>query len=256
MINDSSSRFSHLLWSENSTWFSIDGLFFVETQLECSRTDLIAGQNAFSFYKMRHLVDEYRDFFSKLPPRKIQGLLELGLYDGGSVPFWNEILNPMHHVGIDIQNKNNNNYLEKYISGKTESSIKTFWNTPQQDVEKLTIILDQEFGDLPLDLVIDDASHFYEESKKSFEIVFPKLSDGGMYIIEDWAWNHWTGVNYGDKKPLTNLIFEFIECLGTSRELISSISVFQGFCVVFKSFTSKTEKSKNISLNDFIHRNI
>lgn len=256
MINDNPFNFSHALWSDDSTWFSINGLNFVEIQLECSRKDLVAGYNAFAFYKMKHLVDEYNEFFSKLSPRKIYGLLELGLYDGGSVPFWNEILNPEHHVGIDIQDKNDNPYLKDYISRKAESSIKTFWNTPQQDAEKLTLILDQEFGNLALDLVIDDASHFYEESKRSFEIIFPKLSDGGMYIIEDWAWNHWVGASYENKKPLTSLIFEFIECLGTSKDFISSISLFQGFCVLFKSSAAKMDKSQNFKLSNVIHRNV
>lgn len=32
------------------------------------------------------------------------------------------------------------------------------------------------------------ASHAYEETKASFEFLFPLLSPGGVYLIEDWSW--------------------------------------------------------------------
>jgi len=41
-----------------------------------------------------------------------------------------------------------------------------------------------------LDLVVDDASHTYEETRVSFEFLFPLLSSGGIYVIEDWSWAH------------------------------------------------------------------
>ena len=41
-----------------------------------------------------------------------------------------------------------------------------------------------------LDLVVDDASHTYEETKASFEFLFPLLRPGGIYVIEDWSWAH------------------------------------------------------------------
>jgi hypothetical protein len=41
------------------------------------------------------------------------------------------------------------------------------------------------------DLVIDDAAHVYGQTKRSFECLFPTLAPGGLYIIEDWAWEHW-----------------------------------------------------------------
>ena len=38
----------------------------------------------------------------------------------------------------------------------------------------------------PLDLVIDDASHLYGPTMASFEVLFPRLRPGGLYVIEDW----------------------------------------------------------------------
>ena len=48
-------------------------------------------------------------------------------------------------------------------------------------------IMDREFGDAPLDLVVDDASHLYEETKASLEVLLPRVRPGGLFIIEDWA---------------------------------------------------------------------
>jgi len=39
-----------------------------------------------------------------------------------------------------------------------------------------------------VDLVVDDACHAYEETKASFEFLFPLLQPGGIYLIEDWSW--------------------------------------------------------------------
>ena len=50
-------------------------------------------------------------------------------------------------------------------------------------------IVEGELAD-ELDLVVDDASHTYEETRASFEFLFPLLSPGGVYVIEDWSWAH------------------------------------------------------------------
>jgi hypothetical protein len=39
-----------------------------------------------------------------------------------------------------------------------------------------------------MNLVVDDASHTYEDTKASFETLFPLLQPGGIYAIEDWSW--------------------------------------------------------------------
>ena len=53
-----------------------------------------------------------------------------------------------------------------------------------------TEIVDHELGDAALDLVVDDASHLYEPSRASFEVLFPRLRRGGIYVIEDWSCQH------------------------------------------------------------------
>src|SRR5215207_423787 len=59
---------------------------------------------------------------------------------------------------------------------------------PVRSRARLGAIVADEFGDEELDLVIDDASHRLEPTRTSFETLFPRLRDGGLYLIEDWKW--------------------------------------------------------------------
>ena len=54
----------------------------------------------------------------------------------------------------------------------------------------LASIVAKEFEGEPIDLVIDDASHLLEPTRASFEVLFPRLRTDGLFVIEDWAWEH------------------------------------------------------------------
>ncbi len=56
----------------------------------------------------------------------------------------------------------------------------------------MTEILDDELDDRPIELVIDDASHRYTETRSSFETLFPRLAPGAFFVIEDWSGLHLT----------------------------------------------------------------
>jgi hypothetical protein len=116
----------------------------------------------------------------------------------------------------------------------------------------------------PLDLIIDDASHMYGLTKTSFETLFPLLRPGGLYIIEDWAWGHWQEFQAQDhpwakETPLTKLVFELVETIGTGRAnsshhpLIANLAIFQGFTGVEHGGFDMAG-STNFRLEDFISR--
>ena len=66
--------------------------------------------------------------------------------------------------------------------------LKTYWGVDRATRKRLREIVDTEFDGVPLDLVIDDGSHLLEETRTSFETLFPRLRMGGLYVIEDWNW--------------------------------------------------------------------
>jgi hypothetical protein len=122
------------------------------------------------------------------------------------------------------------------ITYRSEVCNQSSGGIDQADSGALLRIVEQEFGGT-LDMVIDDASHLYEPTLASFQTLFPLLSVGGLYIIEDWAWEHreqfhspshpWAG-----KRSLTPLVFELVEATGSFTDLITSVEVFQGFVIV------------------------
>ena len=57
----------------------------------------------------------------------------------------------------------------------------------QGDQDRLADLVAADLGDAPLDVVIDDASHRYRPTVASFEVLFPRLRPGGVYVIEDWT---------------------------------------------------------------------
>ena len=90
-----------------------------------------------------------------------------------------------------------------------------------------------------LDLVVDDASHAYEETKTSFEVLFPLLRPGGIYVIEDWSWAHHPDYQSPDApfskgRALSNLLFEQIMLLGSTL-LISEIRVWRFLYLIQKA---------------------
>ncbi len=195
------------------------------------------GDQCFVFYKIKTLIDEYQRLFHSNPNFTVNHLLELGLWEGGSAAFWFECLKPQKLVGVDIAVRDNSAYFNQYLEqNHLKERLKLYWGVSQDDEVKLRELIEHEFNN-SLDLVIDDASHLYQFSKASFEILFPLLRPGGLYIIEDWAWGHWSqfqlpGPEWSREAELTNLVFELIQAVGTSRELFRQMTIFPGFVVI------------------------
>jgi hypothetical protein len=236
--------FDKLVWQEDR--MLLDELVFRLEQVKNTNWEL--GKDCFIFYKNKGLIDLYQKYWSKNTNFKVNNLFELGLWDGGSVAFWFEILQPQKHVGIDLQQRGDSKYFKKYINARQiNDRIKTYWSTNQADSAKLREIVNREFGSESLDLVIDDASHLYEPTKVSFETLFPLLCPGGLYIIEDWAWWHWKRLDpiFSGQTPLSKLIFELLEVAGSSTNIIENIVIYRGFTVIERG------KDKKITSGDF-----
>lgn len=241
--------FENLIWTADR--MLLDELIF---RLEPSASaDPDIDDHCFRFYKGKPLVDQYADYWASLKNFIPRNVFELGIWDGGSTAFWFEHLKPAKHVAIDLQDKQDSDYFRHYVSSRgVEENIKTYWKVSQADHARLSEIVAAEFTG-PLDLVIDDASHFYEPTKQSFEILFPLLRPGGIYLIEDWAWAHWKGMQVGrfEDEP-TTLIFELIEALGTSQGLIAKATVFGGFTALERG--PMDLRATSFKLENYIHR--
>jgi predicted O-methyltransferase YrrM len=159
----------------------VDGVTFVTPD---STGDPPAG--AMYILKTRTLIEEFDRLLRRVRPRNV---MELGINRGGSVAFVRQVARPRRHVAIELAPKAE--ALDAYLADRDrEGTVRAHFGVDQADRARLLDIVRAEFGDEPIDLVVDDASHLYDATRTSFNVLFPLLRPGGVYVIEDWSWVH------------------------------------------------------------------
>lgn len=128
-------------------------------------------------------------------------MLEIGVSGGGSLDMWSEYFGPQAELwGIDV-----NPACAALDTPQTHVRIGS-----QADEAFLRAVVAEMGG---LDLVLDDGSHIGKHQWKSFEILFPLLSEGGLYMIEDAHtsyWWQWAG-GLGRKRTAIGLAKQIID---------------------------------------------
>ena len=162
--------------------------------------------------------------------RRMRDCLEIGVFRGGSAVFLHELFGLSRLVCIEKYSRPIP-LLEAFAA--THPTLRAFYGVDQADAGRLRQIILEQFPD-GLDLVIDDASHLYEESRISFETAFPFLRPGGLYIIEDWPWAHQPDAQepqhyLAHAVALTNLIFELTVAFAVDHGVFSRIVHTLGF---------------------------
>lgn len=184
-------------------------------------------------FKDQSFVEQYRRFWSGHQDFTARTIVELGIFGGGSLALWHKLFQPEKLIGFDIRSVPQGTQFRDFLASPGVSPhIECWWETDQQNGSAL---LQRLPPNTLLDLVVDDASHYYEYTRASFETLFPRLRAGGLYIIEDWAWGHWPTFNHAafdGRTPLSKLIFQLTEIAGMSPRYIQRIEVFQGFVAV------------------------
>lgn len=184
------------------------------------------------------------DFYRSLQRREPQTILELGMFEGGSLVLFDKLYRPRRLIGVDLCDEIAP--LEAYRADKEH--ITTFYRRSQDDPE-LPRLVSRELPD-GIDLIIDDASHHYAQTRAAFHLYFPLLKPGGLYVIEDWAWSHQEPYQeaqhpWYDKPALTNLIVELIINL-PGRGQLSKVTVRRDLAAIEKTAGA----SRPIDLND------
>lgn len=120
-------------------------------------------------------LQTYERYLKHLTNKKIN-FLEIGVRDGCSHRMWSDFFSDESNiVGLDIDPR-----CKKHES----DNIKVFTGS-QSDPATIQSIM--EVTPEGFDVIIDDGSHVNELTLKSFELLFPHLKSGGLYIIEDLA---------------------------------------------------------------------
>lgn len=126
-----------------------------------------------------HYDEEYERHFAPIRDREIR-LLEIGIggyglenRGGESLKAWEMYFPHARVCGLDIEDKS-------FLNGGRISTFKG----DQTDGEFLRRVHDSSG---PFDVVIDDGSHVQSHIIASFNVLFPLLAPGGIYVIEDMA---------------------------------------------------------------------
>jgi hypothetical protein len=155
----------------------------------------------------------YHALFSPLRDRPIR-LLEIGVggygfhtIGGASLAMWAEYFSNAMITGIDI--------VEKRLA--LDPRIKVFRGSQDDPIFLKNVCAERG----PFDIIIDDGSHVPKQVAASFNILFPSLVDGGIYVIEDMQTAFWPqfGGSLLDGGDTVKLVRTIIECLNHAEIL-------------------------------------
>jgi hypothetical protein len=149
-------------------------------------------------HKWHHYLPIYERYFGPWRHRPAQPLrfLEIGVSGGGSLAMWRRYFGPEAIIfGIDI-----NPACAAFNGQAGQVRIGS-----QDDADFLRSVVAEMGG---IDVVLDDGSHVMAHVKASLQTLFPLLSLGGTYMIEDLHTAYSKEFGGGFKSP--DNFFDFV----------------------------------------------
>ncbi|MBG6109813.1 hypothetical protein IWX84_000674 [Flavobacterium sp. CG_9.10] len=137
-------------------------------------------------HKWIHYFDIYDFWFNKYKNKPIV-ILEIGVYQGGSLNMWRDYFGEEAQIfAIDI-----NPMCKQFETEKTKIFIGS-----QEDKEFLAYVKTQ----VPkFDILIDDGGHTMNQQIVSFEELYSHIKDDGLYLCEDLHTSYWKEYQGGYK---------------------------------------------------------
>jgi hypothetical protein len=147
-------------------------------------TDLCRLAEQHDTDKARSYTQTYHRWLGPVRDRRLR-MLEIGLYNGGSLRMWRDYLpNAVLH-GIDIEPR-----TLAYQDEVPNSQVRL---VDQGDPAALDGFVAELGGSY--DFVLDDGGHTMLQQIVSFEVLWPQVMPGGIYAIEDLGTSYF--VEYG-----------------------------------------------------------
>ena len=155
--------------------------------------------------KYQHYFDVYDRHFSKYKGQEIT-IVEVGVSQGGSLQMWRSYFGPKAKIwGIDIDPRCK--LLEEQNTNIIIGS--------QEDETFLESIYDITG---PIDILIDDGGHTQKQQITTFNILFDKIKNDGVYLCEDVHTSYWLSYGGGSNRMGTFIQF--------TKKLIDKLNAF------------------------------
>ncbi len=155
--------------------------------------------------KYQHYFDVYDKHFSKYKGQEIT-IVEVGVFQGGSLQMWRSYFGPKAKIwGIDIDPRCK--LLEEQNTNIIIGS--------QEDESFLESIYDITG---PIDILIDDGGHTQKQQITTFNILFDKIKNDGVYLCEDVHTSYWLSYGGGSNRMGTFIQF--------TKKLIDKLNAF------------------------------
>lgn len=164
---------------------------------------LALAPSAYRLLKWEKYFDFYSSFLDSIAVasrsssagKKPIRLLEIGVFDGGSLALWRKYFGPNAVIfGIDIDPRC------EAING-VDAQVRI---GSQTDPEFLNRVIAEMGG---LDIVVDDGSHNSRDVVATFTHLFPALSSPGHYFVEDLHTSYWPRFGGGLRRASSSIEF-------------------------------------------------
>lgn len=158
-------------------------------------------------YKWIHYFQIYEKHFSRFLNQEKVRVLEIGVYNGGSLEMWDYYFDNADIVGVDINEdclKLQDNFSENVLIEIGNQAKPDFWEAFKS-------------RNKPFDIIIDDGGHMMNQQQTTFDLMYDHVQENGVYLVEDTHTSYWHNFGGGLKRAHT-----FIE---NSKDLIDSLHV-------------------------------
>jgi hypothetical protein len=154
------------------------------SQASGALADLFFRHQGRIIHKWIHYLEIYERYFAPYRSKPIK-FLEIGVYKGGSLELWREYFGESATIfGIDVDPECVNHV--------------TLPNQVRIGSQDDHFFLQQVINEMGVpDIVLDDGSHLGRHQRKSFDVLFPMLKPGALYVIEDLHTSYWRAVFKG-----------------------------------------------------------
>lgn len=220
--------------------------------------------------KNRSIANRYLELAEDFQHSRI---VEIGVDQGGSTSFFAKLFKPQKMIAIELSSQPVETVTDFLSEQDPEGRIDIHWGINQADQAFVPRLVDSAFGSHALDLIVDDASHLLAPSTATFEMLFPRLRPGGLYVLEDWSGDHLEEraiatafTNDADgkfarqfrtaalqstqrKRPMSLLICQLVVASGRNPDWISELRIRGGYCEVHRG---TAEILPNTPIADYI----